>query len=86
MRQDRSGGFVVVVLNFTPVPRAGYRLGVPAPGNYREIFNSDSMYYGGSNQGNIGSISSAAQSCMGFPDSVIITLPPLAAIILELQP
>jgi 1,4-alpha-glucan branching enzyme len=86
VRQDRSGGFVVVVLNFTPVPRAGYRLGVPASGNYREIFNSDSMYYGGSNQGNIGSISSAAQSCMGFSDSVIITLPPLAAIILELQP
>ena len=86
VRQDRSGGFVVVVLNFTPVPRAGYRLGVPAFGNYREIFNSDSMYYGGSNQGNIGSISSAAQSCMGFSDSVIITLPPLAAIILELQP
>ncbi len=86
VRQDHNGGFVVVVLNFTPVLRAGYRLGVPVAGDYHEIFNSDSMYYGGSNQGNVGSISSVAQSCMGFSNAIIITLPPLAAIIWELQP
>lgn len=86
VRQDRNGGFVVVVLNFTPVPRTGYRLGVPKPGNYREIFNSDSMYYGGSNMGNTVALTSHAQNCMGFANSLVITLPPLAGIILEWHP
>jgi 1,4-alpha-glucan branching enzyme len=72
---------VVVVLNFTPVPRYGYRVGVPAAGRYREILNSDSSYYGGSNLGNLVATTEAVP-WMGYPQSVSITLPPLAALIL----
>ena len=54
MRRARDGAFVVVVLNFTPVPRHNYRIGLPAGGRWREIFNSDSAYYSGSNVGNAG--------------------------------
>ena len=47
IRRDSAGGFVVAVLNFTPVPRDGYRIGVPLPGEYNELINSDSEAYGG---------------------------------------
>ncbi|MHB1803905.1 MAG: 1,4-alpha-glucan branching protein GlgB, partial [Acidithiobacillus ferrooxidans] len=53
LRWDRDGGFVLAVFNFTPVPRRNYRLGVPAAGRYREIFNSDAGAYHGSNVGNL---------------------------------
>ena len=56
----------VVVLNFTPVPRHGYRVGVPTAGAYREILNSDSSYYGGSNVGN-GYVSTEPVPCMEQP-------------------
>jgi 1,4-alpha-glucan branching enzyme len=72
---------VAVILNFTPVPRHGYRVGVPAAGRYREIFNSDSSYYGGSNVGN-GSVVTEPVPCMGQPHSIVITLPPLGGILL----
>jgi 1,4-alpha-glucan branching enzyme len=72
---------VVVVLNFTPVPRHGYRVGVPAAGRYREVLNSDSSYYGGSNLGNLVATTEAVP-WMGYPQSIAITLPPLAALIL----
>lgn len=74
--------FVVVVLNFTPVPRYGYRLGVPQAGKYREVFNSDSNYYDGSNLGNGGEIYSENQRWMCKEHSIILTLPPLAGVIL----
>ncbi len=83
VRRDRHGGFVVVALNFTPVPRSGYRIGVPEGGYYGEVFNSDSVYYGGSNLGNGHGLAAAPGSWMGFPYSLVITLPPLAAIILR---
>ncbi|HEB78724.1 MAG TPA: 1,4-alpha-glucan branching enzyme, partial [Methylothermaceae bacterium] len=73
--------FLLVVLNFTPVPRHDYRLGVPEPGVYQEIFNSDSLYYGGSNVGN-GWIEAEDIPWMGRPHSISITLPPLAGIVL----
>jgi 1,4-alpha-glucan branching enzyme len=76
-------GFLVVVCNFTPVPRYNYRIGVPAGGSYREILNSDSNLYGGSNMGNSGKLEAAAVACMGFEHSLELTLPPLAGIILE---
>ncbi len=57
MAKDRRN-HVVCVFNFTPVPRFGYRIGVPADAYYREIINSDSMYYGGSNLGNGGGVQS----------------------------
>ena len=59
-------------------------IGVPASGTYREIFNSDSAYYGGSNTGNLGSIASVQMTWMGFADSIAITLPPLAGVVFAL--
>jgi 1,4-alpha-glucan branching enzyme len=79
----RSGEeHVVVVLNFTPVPRHDYRVGVPQGGKYREAFNSDSSFYGGSNLGN-GDLATEALAYMGHANSIALTLPPLAALILE---
>jgi 1,4-alpha-glucan branching enzyme len=72
----------VVVLNFTPVPRVSYRIGLPLAGRYGEIFNSDSGHYGGSNLGNGGGVHAEALPWMGLPCSAAITLPPLACIIL----
>ena len=84
LRQGRDGKYVVVALNFTPVPRTDYRLGVPSLGRYREIFNSDSEFYGGSNLGNGLEITAEAKSWMGFPASIRLTLPPLAGVVLIL--
>jgi 1,4-alpha-glucan branching enzyme len=77
---------LVVVLNFTPVPRHGFRVGVPAQGSYREVLNSDSKHYGGSNVGAIGAVRAREVSCHGFPYSVELTLPPLAGVILAPVP
>ncbi len=82
LRHARDGSFVVVVLNLTPVPRQGYRIGVPATGNYRELLNSDSHYYGGGDLGNDGVLAATDQSWMGRPASLVLTLPPLAGIVL----
>ncbi len=71
---------VVIVGNFTPVPRMGYRVGVPDAGYYREIFNSDSEAYGGSNLGNAGGVSAEETACQNRPYSIQITLPPLAVL------
>ncbi|HEY1183122.1 MAG TPA: alpha amylase C-terminal domain-containing protein, partial [Bryobacteraceae bacterium] len=72
--------FLVVVANFTPVPREGYRLGVPEGGFYRELLNSDSRYYGGADIGNFGGVSSEPTPWQGLPHSVVITVPPLAVV------
>lgn len=70
--------FVLVVVNFTPVPRTHYRTGVPQPGRYREIFNSDSQFYGGSNLGNGGrELYTDEIHWMNRPHSLAVTLPPL---------
>jgi 1,4-alpha-glucan branching enzyme len=81
--RQRGADFVVVVLNFTPVPRYAYRVGVPLPGPYREVFNSDSGHYGGSNVGNLALVEAAAEPAMGYPWSIDLTLPPLAGIVLR---
>ncbi len=73
---------VVVVLNFTPVVRHHYRIGVPASGVYREIINTDASCYGGSGVGNAGAVTSDAISWMGRPYSLSLKLPPLGALIL----
>jgi 1,4-alpha-glucan branching enzyme len=74
--------FVIVVVNFTPVPRLNYRIGVPADGPYREVLNSDSTYYGGSNMGNgAGPIAAEDKPWMDRPYSIVLTLPPLAGIV-----
>ena len=81
----RGGGeMLVAVCNFTPVPRYEYRIGVPTPGRYREVLNSDASLYGGSNVGNLGSVEAEALPWMGRPWSLSLTLPPLAAVMFEL--
>jgi 1,4-alpha-glucan branching enzyme len=80
--RDR-GDFVVMVFNFTPVPRYGYRIGVPEPGRYVEIVNSDSTLYGGSNVGNLGSLETDAAASHGFAQSLRLTVPPLACLYLK---
>jgi 1,4-alpha-glucan branching enzyme len=78
--------FVVVVVNLTPQPHHGYRIGVPEAGVYREVFNSDAEIYGGSNMGNGGNVLAADELFwMNKPFSISLTLPPLAAIILQLE-
>ncbi len=76
---------IVVVLNFTPVPHHGYRVGVPSAGTYRECLNSDSHLYGGSNLGNLAVVESRAEPVPGFPASLSLTLPPLGALILAAE-
>ena len=80
LRKDGTD-HAVVLLSFTPVPRHGYRVGVPQPGRYREVLNSDSQYYGGSNVGNT-VLPTEPVPCMGQPHSIVVTLPPLAGIVL----
>jgi 1,4-alpha-glucan branching enzyme len=75
--------FTVVVLNFTPVPRERYRVGVPRPGVYGELLNSDSAIYGGSNVGNGGVLESEPSPAHGWDESLRLTLPPLSCLILK---
>ncbi len=82
-RGSAPGDFVVVCCNFTPVPRHGYRLGMPVGGDYDEVFNSDSAYYGGGNVGNLSPLQTAAIPHHGRDHSVTLTLPPLAAVVLK---
>jgi len=73
---------VIVGINATPVVREGYRIGVPARGEYREALNTDSHFYGGSNVGNLGVLATQAIPSHGYPQSLELTLPPLALIAL----
>ncbi len=83
LRMGRDGAKpALVVCNFTPVPRLGYRVGVPAPGMWREVLNTDAAIYGGSNTGNGGAVHAEPIPQHDHPDSVSLTLPPLATLIL----
>lgn len=78
VRQDPEGKHpVAVLLNLTPVPRYHYRLGLPRPGRWREMLNSDSGVYGGSNVGNLGGARAQEHKCHNQPWSAELTLPPL---------
>jgi len=77
---------ILVVLNFTPVPRHNYRVGVPRGGAWREALNTDAADYGGSGQGNLGRLEAAPVSYHGRPHSLNLTLPPLAAVFLKAPP
>ena len=72
--------FTVIVCNFTPVPRPGYRIGVPTAGFYREILNSDSKYYWGSDMGNGGGVLAEEVPFQLRPWSILLTLPPLSVL------
>jgi 1,4-alpha-glucan branching enzyme len=74
---------VLVVCNFTPVPRHGYRLGVPRGGAWQEVLNTDAAVYGGSNLGNGGTVFAEDTPHGDFPASLALTLPPLATLILQ---
>jgi 1,4-alpha-glucan branching enzyme len=74
---------LVVCCNFTPVPRLGYRIGVPESGFYQEILNSDSALFGGGNIGNGGMVSSDPVAQHGRANSLALTLPPLSVLVLQ---
>jgi 1,4-alpha-glucan branching enzyme len=76
---------VLVVCNFTPVPRLGYRVGVPHGGYWREMLNSDAREYAGSGMGNLGGVTAEAIPTHGRPFSLQLTLPPLAALFFKAQ-
>jgi 1,4-alpha-glucan branching enzyme len=81
LRKGRSTDDVIlVVCNFTPVPRPNYRVGVPRGGYWREVLNSDARQYGGSGQGNIGGVDAAPISAHGRPYTLTIVVPPLATV------
>lgn len=75
--------FIVIALNFTPVVRHDYRIGVPTPGYYQEILNSDSHHYGGGNIGNEGGRVAEPYAVKGFDHSISLTLPPLGVVLLK---
>jgi 1,4-alpha-glucan branching enzyme len=83
--KDDAGGEnpVLVVCNFTPVPRLGYMVGVPSGGYWKEILNSDALEYGGSGSGNMGGTEALAEKTHGRPFSLRLTLPPLGALFLR---
>lgn len=83
IRRARDGSFVIIVLNFTPVLRHNYRIGVPKSGEYAEIFNSDASCYHGSNQGNGAGLRTENIAWMNHAQSLLITLPPLAGLIIK---
>jgi 1,4-alpha-glucan branching enzyme len=76
------GDEMVVVMNATPVVRHGYRIGVSRAGMYREVLNTDSHFYGGGNVGNGGSVAAQTVPSHGRPASLLLTLPPLAILVL----
>ena len=77
------GNAVVVAANFTPVPRHAYRIGVPAAGAWREILNTDSAHYGGSDLGNQGRVDTEPTPSHGLAQSLTLTLPPLGLVVLK---
>ena len=82
-RKSSNGEHIIVISNFTPVPREGYRIGVNVAGEYEEILNTDSMYYQGSNVGNFGLVESEEIASHGRDSSISVTIPPLATIYLK---
>jgi 1,4-alpha-glucan branching enzyme len=83
LRRSRAGEAIVVVCNFTPVPRPNYVLGVPGGGLWRELLNSDAPLYFGSGAGNFGGIEAAPVPAHGRMHSLTLTLPPLGVLFLK---
>lgn len=82
-RDLESDDLLLFVCNFTPVPRHSYRVGVPRPGAWREALNTDASVYGGGNVGNGGQVQSEDVPMHGQEQSVVLTLPPLAVLVLR---
>jgi 1,4-alpha-glucan branching enzyme len=85
-KSESAKDTVLVVCNFTPVPRKNYRIGVPHGGYWRELLNSDGTEYGGSGMGNLGGVNAKEESVHGRPFSLELTLPPLGALFFKAQP
>jgi 1,4-alpha-glucan branching enzyme len=85
LRKSRDGDMVAFVVNATPMVRYNYRLGVPKPGFYREIINTDAETYGGSNVGNLGGAQTEEVPWMGRDHSILVHLPPLATVAFKLD-
>ncbi len=81
-KSPAPGAPVLIVANFTPIPRRNYRLGVPRGGIWRELLNSDAEHYGGSGVGNLGAVEAAPVPAHGQYHSLTLTLPPLAVLYL----
>jgi len=84
-RAGSTRDVLLVACNFTPVPRQNHRIGVPGPGRWREVLNSDAPLYGGSGQGNLGSSDATPVSWHGQRHSIAVTLPPLAMVVFKGQ-
>jgi 1,4-alpha-glucan branching enzyme len=84
LRKGKSPGEeVLVVCNFTPVPRHNYCVGVPAGGRWEEVLNSDAPLYGGSGQGNLGGVDAGPVPSHGRPYLLTITVPPLGMVVFK---
>ncbi len=81
LRRGKKGDPLVIAINFSPVHRNGYRVGVPIPGTYTLLFNSDETRYGGSGAGDKAPLTSSRAPCHGCPESIQIDLPPLSGVI-----
>jgi len=82
LRRDTQGNEMIVVSNFTPVPRLNYRIGIPTAGRWREVLNTDSHFYNGSNMGNQGELQSENIQSHHREHSLLLTVPPLATLFL----
>jgi 1,4-alpha-glucan branching enzyme len=80
LRKDKNGGLILAAYNFTPVPREGYRIGLPRGGRWEEILNTDAKEYWGSGMGNMGSREAEKTASHGREWSISATLPPLSAV------
>jgi len=84
LRKGKEGESpILIVCNFTPVPRLGYRVGVPLGGYWKELLNSDAHEYGGSGMGNMGGTEALPETTHGRPYTLPLTLPPLGALFLK---
>jgi 1,4-alpha-glucan branching enzyme len=85
-RQTADGSNqLAIIMNLTPVPRPGYRLGLPRAGKWREVLNSDAQIYGGSNQGNFGGVSAGNHPSHNQQHSAEINLPPLSVVVFQAE-
>ncbi len=85
-RGRNDDDIVIAILNATPVVRYGYRIGVPRPGHYEEILNTDAASYGGGNVGNLGGMNASDHPWQGRVHSLALTLPPIAVVFLKWRP
>ncbi|MGZ4120155.1 MAG: 1,4-alpha-glucan branching protein GlgB [Actinomycetota bacterium] len=83
LRKDRRGAAIACVLNLTPLPRFGYRIGVPSGGMWSELLNSDAADYWGSGMGNYAGVLAEGMPFHGRPYSITLTLPPLSCLVLQ---